>query len=42
VKLVAQHYAGHERDEVKAFGYDRTLHKLTDFVEEEFFRVPWS
>jgi hypothetical protein len=23
-------------DEVQAFGYDRTLHKLTDFVEEGF------
>src|SRR5258705_10904721 len=36
VKPVVQHFAEHKRDEVQAFGYDKDLHHLGDFGEQDF------
>jgi hypothetical protein len=36
VKPVIPHFADHKRDEVQAFGYDKDLHQLATFVEQDF------
>ena len=36
VKPVAQHFAEHKRDEVQAFGYDKELHQLEVWGEQDF------
>jgi hypothetical protein len=36
VKPVIPHFADHKRDEVQAFGYDKDLHQLAAFVEQDF------
>ena len=36
VKPVLPHFADHKRDEVQAFGYDKDLHQLAAFGEQEF------
>ena len=33
---VIPHFADHKRDEVQAFGYDKDLHQLAAFVEQDF------
>ena len=36
VKPVIPHFADHKRDEVQAFGYDKDLHQLAAFGEQDF------
>jgi hypothetical protein len=36
VKPVLSHFADHKRDEVQAFGYDKDLHQLAAFGEQDF------